>query len=1524
MERIKNFLLYGLYTDDNDRGLQDRISRSNRSSFSRYIRSDNLDSSSCGSSTENLEREAGKERIAIGRNRDGHLNYRASVIGMPISTNQEDLDILNKLLKLQEHNEEDNKEEEKNEKNKSDENFQLPERHSSLVKVHVNNEEKNFGHSSNSMLNLKAAGIEPNGNVPFSFTQRLRDKSNTYSNSRNSSYSSLRNEWKLNDDSSSRRSSVNSTVEPVKKVSISQVSTISSAVPQPIALHSKFIGDDLDSFDCKLYNLLTFDPFFPERTHFPHGNDSLIPPLPNDRYFQSIKNNLDITRITDRLVVMGSVWKNITEKRSARNNIDEISYFIKARYQKKFMIWNLSDGTYDYSKFDNQVISFNVSKSLFNMKVLIDICRSLFIWLSIDPGNVAIIHCNNGRNRTGIIVACFLYFSCIFPNVDDGFNYFIKRRCNNDSSWVTNTQRRYSKYFNGIFTYKGHLQNQYALYMCSIILNGIPNFLPNDGGCNPGLEVYQCGKLIYNTTIMSIDDECHPGVFMDENNIIFQFPDVQYLTIEKDIQIRVFHCPDLNNRNNNVTMFNFYFHTGFMTEGAIRVSLQDIELSTHGSNKFKKDFSMDLIFMSCHSNLSESSPNAIKSDSNFKPLSYESFLEKSDSRWLNKLSQHHAVTPDPGLVESLEIQGYNHIVAQYALQVTNNQIHDAHEYLTTDFENTEVFNEIFKETTLHEQGKKKNNRYRRSYALNLMQKDLEALRALGNDDNDDDDEEEEHESSESLVEDTNTDVDENSIKSSSYGNLSPIKENVYTSKESIRSSSSKIHSSRTKLNIDVDDDTYDLDEFIDQYTMESPITDEKDSRSSSLHSLRGSRRNLSASKKSLNGNRSHKASRENLTTIKDDEPLNEPETNKNIPPPPPNPLAAPPPPPPPNPLLAAPPPPPPNPLARGPPPPPLPPMGGAPPPPPLPGMPGSNNAVVDNQKLQVKARLHWNEIKEKNKLVNTIWAEKSLQNIEFEKIDLDIKKFEEIFCIIPSKEPQKIGQTKKPQKVNKSLLDSRRAQNISIGIALFQRRGLSFQDIRNAICNFDDKVLSLDELLSLKPLLPTPEERALLEVYLNNSKSKSNRQFDTPELFLMELMKEPEIDFFMKSFIYKCTFKPESDNLEKCFTQFLTLCENLKDSDNLKILLKTVLALGNLTNHKYSNTIRNSYSYTGADQDKKALGFKIEGLVKLRDVKSTDGKSNLLNYLVDMLKLKKPEILNIANQFPEIKSVRQFDLRDLVHRLKSLETGLFKIKQRMYKNTSNSSTINIIPEEDEDSDKKKENNNDNESSDDDSVSPLTSDPTLQKKIIMPFVEEATNTLIKIYKLVDRCLKAFNDTAEYLGENISEYSPILDVPNDIVKTDSTSSLNGENKNQIKKASNTNLSKNDENLKQPTSVFVTLDTFFQQFQEAVKINEQREEEQRRREKHRSSMLGIQKSKSLSNLPNGFVTEKPLRQQMLDEIRNRDITKFEDAGSKAINMEKLYLKTKKEQEQKLMDEGSENNVSIIPHCQSNVSIN
>jgi len=144
--------------------------------------------------------------------------------------------------------------------------------------------------------------------MPYSINSRFRD---SYSSSRNSSLnnvSSLRNEIPIDGEpSQSRRSSIATTTDSIKRnTSLSQLSNFSSTCvnPQPIALHSKFIGDDLDSYDCKLFNLLTYDPFFPERINFPHGNDSLIPEVPNDKFFQSIKNNLDITRITGIIIII--------------------------------------------------------------------------------------------------------------------------------------------------------------------------------------------------------------------------------------------------------------------------------------------------------------------------------------------------------------------------------------------------------------------------------------------------------------------------------------------------------------------------------------------------------------------------------------------------------------------------------------------------------------------------------------------------------------------------------------------------------------------------------------------------------------------------------------------------------------------------------------------------------------------------------------------------------------------------------------------------------------------------------------------------------------------------------------------------------------------------------------------------------------------------------------------------------------------------------------------------------------------
>lgn len=65
------------------------------------------------------------------------------------------------------------------------------------------------------------------------------------------------------------------------------------------------------------------------------------------------KYNLDLAYVTPSIIAMGfpaegleAVW---------RNHIDQVSEMLKTYHPGTFMIWNLSDIRYDYSRFDDQV-----------------------------------------------------------------------------------------------------------------------------------------------------------------------------------------------------------------------------------------------------------------------------------------------------------------------------------------------------------------------------------------------------------------------------------------------------------------------------------------------------------------------------------------------------------------------------------------------------------------------------------------------------------------------------------------------------------------------------------------------------------------------------------------------------------------------------------------------------------------------------------------------------------------------------------------------------------------------------------------------------------------------------------------------------------------------------------------------------------------------------------------------------------------------------------------------------------------
>ncbi len=97
---------------------------------------------------------------------------------------------------------------------------------------------------------------------------------------------------------------------------------------------------------------LTHDEYFPNENHNMHHHshhNSNDPSTASQQHQQQpsasvrkIAKDLDISRITPRLLACGQMWKQRNERLSNRNNIDDIARFLHHRYPNRFMIWNLS------------------------------------------------------------------------------------------------------------------------------------------------------------------------------------------------------------------------------------------------------------------------------------------------------------------------------------------------------------------------------------------------------------------------------------------------------------------------------------------------------------------------------------------------------------------------------------------------------------------------------------------------------------------------------------------------------------------------------------------------------------------------------------------------------------------------------------------------------------------------------------------------------------------------------------------------------------------------------------------------------------------------------------------------------------------------------------------------------------------------------------------------------------------------------------------------------------------------------
>lgn len=203
--------------------------------------------------------------------------------------------------------------------------------------------------------------------------------------------------------------------------------------------------------------------------------------------------------------------------------------------------------------------------------------------------------------------------------------------------------------------------------------------------------------------------------------------------------------------------------------------------------------------------------------------------------------------------------------------------------------------------------------------------------------------------------------------------------------------------------------------------------------------------------------------------------------------------------------------------------------------------------------------------------------------------------------------------------------------NVGIGLSRFYKRLTDVQIVK-AIVTRHTSLLSLDDLLTLKPLIPTQEEQANLMLYAGPVE-----HLGVAEKFMYVAANEPHLAWMVDSLIFERQFDSELEAVTSKITSVIGMLVKIRESPALKLLLRAVLDLGNLANYDYGQVP--AYARLRG----KALGFKMESLICLQDVKSVDKKTNLLQYLIMTIRDKHPEVLSLPSDFSDLHILRYWD-----------------------------------------------------------------------------------------------------------------------------------------------------------------------------------------------------------------------------------------------------------------------------------------
>ncbi|KAJ9187234.1 hypothetical protein P3X46_002716 [Hevea brasiliensis] len=285
-----------------------------------------------------------------------------------------------------------------------------------------------------------------------------------------------------------------------------------------------------------------------------------------------------------------------------------------------------------------------------------------------------------------------------------------------------------------------------------------------------------------------------------------------------------------------------------------------------------------------------------------------------------------------------------------------------------------------------------------------------------------------------------------------------------------------------------------------------------------------------------------------------------------------------------------------------------------------------SSASVERNEETLKPKLkplHWDKVRASSDRA-MVWDQMKSSSFQ-----LNEEMIETLFTVnnsnLNAKDNNARRQSLPLQNQENRVLDPKKSQNIAI---LLRALNVTIDEVCEALLEGNSDTLGTDLLDSLLKMAPTKEEERKLKEF----KDESPFKLGPAEKFLKAVLDIPYAFKRVDAMLYIANFDSEVEYLKSSFGTLEVACEELRNSKMFLKLLEAVLRTGNRMN-------------VGTNRGD-AQAFKLDTLLKLVDVKGTDGKTTLLHFVVQEIIRSEGSRISGVNENQTAEKTQQSTFQD--------------------------------------------------------------------------------------------------------------------------------------------------------------------------------------------------------------------------------------------------------------------------------------